>query len=52
MSNRIAIQDGSASELGAQVLVNPDANPFSCSFHIKQELVKKMNIRHHIRRIS
>jgi hypothetical protein len=27
--------------LGAQVLVNPDAKPFSCSFHIKQELLKK-----------
>ena len=40
-SDRLAIQDGSTSESGAQSKWNPSAHLFSCYFHYKQELIKK-----------
>ena len=40
-TNRLALQDGSASESMAQLKANPNAKLFSCEFHIKSELRKK-----------
>ena len=38
---RLAIQDGSKSESGAQKKWNPEVNLFACRFHIKQELIRR-----------
>ena len=38
---RLAIQDGSKSEAGAQKKYNPQAHLFGCKFHIKSELRRR-----------